>query len=104
MKKDNLLVVLFAILVLLSGTLFILSNVILEDTKTIEIIIAIFLFVIGLGTYIYSKKTESFIQTIDVFCIYTKDISANWKGYNLKIKRGNKAKNKEKGQSAPYPK
>jgi len=56
MKKDNHLVVLFAILVLLSGTLFILSNVILEDTKTIEIIIAIFLFVIGLGTYIYSKK------------------------------------------------
>jgi|GEM_PF-2265435 len=56
MKKDNHLVVLFAILVLLSGTLFILSNVILEDTKTIEIIIAIFLFVTGLGTYIYSKK------------------------------------------------
>jgi len=24
--------------------------------------------------------------------------------FNLKIKRGNKAKNKEKGQSAPYPK
>ena len=56
MKKDNHLVVLFAILVLLSGILFILSNVILEDNKTIEIIIAIFLFVIGLGTYVYSKK------------------------------------------------
>ena len=60
MKKDNHLVVLFAILVLLSGTLFILSNVILEDTKTIEIIIAIFLFVTGLGTYIYSKKNWVF--------------------------------------------
>ncbi|MEG0710278.1 MAG: hypothetical protein RR481_08585 [Longicatena sp.] len=56
MKKDTVLVVLFIILAILSMALFMLDDVIQGDTTVLQVIIAIVLFGIGIGAYIYLKK------------------------------------------------
>ena len=56
MKKDTILVILFILILILNGTLFIVSDVIVGNTQTLQIIVATLFLITGIGTYIYLKK------------------------------------------------